>query len=399
MISRLRLSVALTIALLIAIAANHATAEPLADPAGRLAEAVAYVDGLSSFTVDMTMEFVLEQKDGKTDDVSLTATLAFDGEDNARFRVVMPDDTLELIASKENTFLYLGKQKQYIEGDVLGARLKALTAMPAGPFRGAQMMFSDFIHGASSFQESIDTAEVTALDSGLFPDCDGISVNGSDLVTDFWIQQGDTPLLRQFTLDLTTIAQQSSANMQSAKVIYSFENWNTKPELAADHFAFVIPEGATKYAPQQMEQPADALVGQPAPNIVAPLLSEGTLDLASHKGKNVVILDFWASWCGPCRIGLPIVTRVAEQFKEKGVVLYAVNIGEDKGTAQAFVEQSGLTATVALDQNRTAQRDYQANSIPKTVIIDKDGIIREVHTGVIPTLEEDLTKLLTELTE
>ena len=113
----------------------------------------------------------------------------------------------------------------------------------------------------------------------------------------------------------------------------------------------------------------------------------------------MVILDFWASWCTPCRVGLPIVTEVAQEFKDKGVVLYAVNTGEDEALAQAFVDSTGLNAVVAMDVRGEATEKYRATQIPRTIIIDKEGVIRAVHAGVGPGLRSDLRESLTSLTE
>ncbi|MCF6285464.1 MAG: redoxin family protein [Candidatus Hydrogenedentes bacterium] len=389
--------------ILLSVHPDSRAAEPdgtaIPDPSERLLAASTFLSEHPAFTVDIDMALKIEKEDGASDGIELTAALAFAGDKQARFRVDTPDGPMELYASDEQSFLYLSKENQYVDGAVLGSREKSLTAMPGGPFRSAQFLLSDMLHTAPAFQKTLKNATVEQWDTLPLAGSDQIHLGGIGVASDFWIQQDGAPLLQKFLLDLTELAVQSDPDIKLVTVAYTFKNWNLEPEFAADHFTFKIPEGATAYTPQQPTRPTDPMVGNPAPNINAPILTGGTLDLGSHKGKNVVIIDFWASWCGPCRIGLPIVTRVADRYKDKGVVLYAVNIGEDEATAQAFVEQSGLTATVALDTKRVAQEAYGANSIPRTIIIDKEGIVREVHAGVSPTLEQDLDKLLAELTE
>ncbi|MBU4330247.1 MAG: TlpA family protein disulfide reductase [Acidobacteria bacterium] len=70
------------------------------------------------------------------------------------------------------------------------------------------------------------------------------------------------------------------------------------------------------------------LLGTPAPLFKLPLLDEGEFDLSQQKDKNIVILDFWATWCGPCKSAMPIIIEVAEEYKDRGVVLITVNLGK-----------------------------------------------------------------------
>src|SRR5690349_4238380 len=90
------------------------------------------------------------------------------------------------------------------------------------------------------------------------------------------------------------------------------------------------------FADDQEKHPLD---GKPAPAFSLDLLKGGKATLADHKNKNVVILDFWATWCGPCVQAMPIVSEVAKSFADKGVVLYAVNEQEEADAVKAFLEK------------------------------------------------------------
>jgi thiol-disulfide isomerase/thioredoxin len=124
------------------------------------------------------------------------------------------------------------------------------------------------------------------------------------------------------------------------------------------------------------------LLGKPAPAINVPLLDGGTLNLADHKGKDVVILDFWATWCGPCIVGMPLVDQVADQYADQNVVFYAVNVGETPEEIKPFMAKQNFDMKVALDANGKVSMDYAAEAIPQTLIIDKNGIVQSVHIGV-----------------
>lgn len=380
----------------LSVAAQEAA---VTEPMARIQAAAAYLNGLPAYGVSISMALKLVREGGEGEGVVLKGQLAMAGTDRARFRVVAPDETMELYASGDKVVLHLVDQKQFVDGSVLGPRNRALTAMPSGPFRGAQMILSDFLHEDASFQKSLNEAVVERRDTAPLPEAEQFHVDGGGIACDFWIATGAQPRLLKFSLDLSELASRGTQRFSEAAVEYTFSDWNVAPAFPEDYFDFVIPEGVTELEVPQSEKPDDPMIGNPAPAIDLPLLDGGRLNLAEHKGKNVVILDFWASWCGPCRVGLPIVNRVAEEFRDKGVVFYAVNVGEDKPTAQAFLEQTGITTTVALDTDRVAQQAYQADGIPKTVIVDKDGIVRDAHAGVGPRLEQELNALLRTLTE
>ncbi len=132
----------------------------------------------------------------------------------------------------------------------------------------------------------------------------------------------------------------------------------------------------------------------------APAWSLADLDgkswtLAQHSGK-VVVLDFWGTWCGPCRQELPVFQQMYERFKERGVVFYGVNWertmpGQDpKAIVRDFMAKNGLNFPVVLDEQRTAQTSYDIEAFPTLFLIDKRGQIRFKNVGVTPGIEQIL---------
>lgn len=123
-----------------------------------------------------------------------------------------------------------------------------------------------------------------------------------------------------------------------------------------------------------------ALVGKPAPDFELELLSGQRFRLAEQKGK-VVVLDFWATWCGPCMQVMPQIDRVVDEFKKHDVQLVAVNLQEQPEKVTSTLERLKLTTTVALDIDGAVAAKYSATAIPQTVIIDADGNIVRLFVG------------------
>jgi thiol-disulfide isomerase/thioredoxin len=158
----------------------------------------------------------------------------------------------------------------------------------------------------------------------------------------------------------------------------------------------VPPSGPSPKAPHADEK--SPLVGKPAPDIEQELLDGSHFSLNEQNGKSVVVLDFWATWCGPCVMEMPVVAKVADEYRDKGVALYCVNQREDADTIRSFLEENKSMVTVCLDPQGEAGDAYGADAIPLLVIVDKAGVVRNVHLGYSPdigdTLKAELDALL-----
>jgi peroxiredoxin len=135
------------------------------------------------------------------------------------------------------------------------------------------------------------------------------------------------------------------------------------------------------------------LVGKPAPLFELDLLAGGKFRLADQKG-HVVVLDFWATWCGPCLAAMPQVERAARDFADQGVQLIAVNLEEAPKQIKSMLERHKLDLTVALDRDGAVAEKYKASAIPQTVIIDKEGNVVRVFIGGGPNFDDQVRDAL-----
>jgi thiol-disulfide isomerase/thioredoxin len=119
-----------------------------------------------------------------------------------------------------------------------------------------------------------------------------------------------------------------------------------------------------------------------APSFKLRNLAGQEVSLDQYRGK-VVLLDFWATWCGPCQMTMPLLERL-EKENPKNMTLLAINIGESAETVRDYVRLQNVSSEVLLDEDSAVGSAYGASAIPLQVLIDKNGVIRHTHAGLGP---------------
>lgn len=120
-----------------------------------------------------------------------------------------------------------------------------------------------------------------------------------------------------------------------------------------------------------------AEVGDRVPDYAAPLLSGGEASFADYRGQ-VVLVNIWATWCGPCRVEMPPIQAAFERYKDEGFTVLAVSVDAGPGYREkvaSFVEEHGLEFPVLLDPEGRISRTLQTIGVPETFVLDRDGRI------------------------
>ncbi len=129
------------------------------------------------------------------------------------------------------------------------------------------------------------------------------------------------------------------------------------------------------------------LTGQVAPDFVLKSSSGENLRLSEYRG-DVVMVNFWATWCGPCRQEMPLLDELYSRYQRVGFSLLGVNIDDDSRKAMNMISELGVSFPVLFDSRKEVSKLYEVNAMPVTVIIDREGNVRHVHHGYKPGYED-----------
>jgi len=228
----------------------------------------------------------------------------------------------------------------------------------------------------------VATGDAVKLGDASYPT---LRMTGQDKTVTTMAFDPSTHLLRQAVMDLKAMAEgRGVPDVKNAVITIDYTATTTNTPMTDEQFAWAPPAGAkdaSKMAAEQQGQDATALVGKPAPTFKIKSLEGKDVALADYKGK-VVLLDFWATWCGPCRMSLPHIQEIYESHKKDGLIGYAVDLAEEKPLVEKFVTTAKMTIPVLLDTEGKTGEAYSADAIPETVLIGKDGKIKNVWIGV-----------------
>ncbi|WDQ19029.1 redoxin domain-containing protein [Rhodopirellula sp. P2] len=223
---------------------------------------------------------------------------------------------------------------------------------------------------------------------------DSIHLRGQqkDGVTwDLWISDESKPRPLRLLVDLTPMliatGQVAVPQGYAYSLRYDFKSWRVIGEVDEKLFQYTPPREAVEYESledfqqQSSEELAEhPLLGESVPDFELKLLDGSTVRKEDLKGK-VFVLDFWATWCGPCLQAMPVLAETTKAFADKGVQFYAVNVGESSALVKGFVGEQDWDVPVASDPKGDLIDLFSAKSIPLTLLIAPSGVVEAVHQG------------------
>ena len=224
---------------------------------------------------------------------------------------------------------------------------------------------------------------------------DRISLDSQVGQIDLWVSRGDRALPLKVVLDRSKMVQEQFGQGTMITTV-AYNNWAINKPIADERLKLDLPDDAKKvqqFGPQQQARGGD-LLGNEAPDFTLEDLAGNKVTLSQAvKNNKVIVLDFWATWCGPCVRAMPTIHKVTSEHADKGVQLYAVNLREGADKINQFLNKQDLKGLPVLrDADGGVANQYGVEAIPTTVIIGPDGSVQAVHVGAAGDLEKKLTQ-------
>ncbi|MBF0541043.1 MAG: TlpA family protein disulfide reductase [Nitrospirae bacterium] len=144
------------------------------------------------------------------------------------------------------------------------------------------------------------------------------------------------------------------------------------------------------YAAPPAPWEADDIVGKNAPDFTLNSIEGKKIKLSVYKGKTI-LLNFWATWCGPCQEEIPAMNQLLERFKKKGFIILAVSIDDDDETVSNFLKNTAMNFTILRDpEQKIARSSYKVFGYPFSFLINKKGIIVKRYIGAVDWIDSDI---------
>jgi len=331
------------------------------------------------YETKMTMDMVMG---GNPIHMSTTSSTAVVNPDKMRIESKGPMGETTIVTDGEYTWVYISALKQYVKKAAILGPQALFESLGMGNITDPSIAIGDAkILGEETIEvdgnKYVCWVVEKKLDKLKMPQPGGAEL--TDGVITLWIDKDlkiDWKMTMSVKMQGDPMPKPVEMKQERIKRALTLD-----VDLPDSLFRFTPPEGAKEVAEFARPHPITSnLAGKPAPEFRVKSLAGETFDSANLKGK-VVLLDFWATWCAPCRKAMPSVEKIHQEFKDKGLVVLALNVGEEREMVEKFLKTVKVTYPVALTTDTDVVSAFQVNALPTYVVITPDGNIAAYQIG------------------
>ncbi len=300
--------------------------------------------------------------------------------------------TTKIYCNKKETWIYDSRQGKYRGLGIPKSRHDVILANIEKPLGYLTEWLSLYLHNR---QEVLDNANT----SWLMPDgeldgkrCHKIKLTYGDYDIYAYFSMDNKYLLSRIEMNLGKQYQTISGKRDDIILSTDGLEWGTAFPLNDSLFTITVTdENIVTNKKNELTR------GSEVYDMTFSMLDGSETHISQHFGKQVIVLLFWASWCGPCRKALPLASTVLNDFPKTDIVSYFINVNESHETIRAFCTKYNINDNIVLDYGKIRD-SFEEDGIPSVFVIGKDRRIKEIFEGYSPSYETDLRKILALLT-